>query len=413
VHKEVGDIKSCRANIFVGTLGLLGAVGVAILGILGAAGSASILGIGNWPIGKITKSAAWQNWLPLAALIPVALLTSAISATIHKARKINMRRGYLEALGEYLTYGVMPRNYCGWTKAKLVLERCERYLRSRYGCIDGKSQGVDCELREVPEARAEAIGQEREDKREEGLGSEGGKGEVGETGESESGHSAIERRHGWCRRLWSKVIATLVRRKRVRIPCLDKARDAALKVTREIDFWPPFLHSFTSLSTYVYGCAYVVSVVAFLWAMMSTIRRGMSRDFSEFKYWGMVVAGTAATLWVAVDLIRANAHPQNKSKFADWRNRYLYFTVIIIPVLFLGLVFSYTMGRGASLKAMAAYGFGGIVSAMAVVIGYRCCSKVHSLRRGKYSTERYRHVWKLCFEKCPLMGEETEPLMSR
>ncbi|MHC4498958.1 MAG: hypothetical protein ACYS21_07590, partial [Planctomycetota bacterium] len=122
VHKEIMNIKGCRANIFVGTIGILGAVGVALLGIFGA-----------------SEVAAWRKWLPWAALIPIGLLTTAIFATIHKARKLNMRRGYMEALAEYLVRGDVPQRFCGWAKAKFIVDRC-RLHRETGRTLDHRSR---------------------------------------------------------------------------------------------------------------------------------------------------------------------------------------------------------------------------------------------------------------------------------
>ena len=94
VHQEILDIKSCRTNLFMGTLGVLGMLGIAVLGILGAISSASVVGIGNQNILRIIKSSSWKIWLPCAALMPVGLLVCSILATIHKAIGLNMRPGY-------------------------------------------------------------------------------------------------------------------------------------------------------------------------------------------------------------------------------------------------------------------------------------------------------------------------------
>jgi hypothetical protein len=140
VHKEVIDIKSCRTNIFIGTLGLLSAAAMAVLTIWGS-----------------RESYSWVKWLPAASLIPLFLLSSAILSTIHKARGINKREGYMEILGEYLLLNVPPKHYGGWAKANRLNSVCEMFLPKKSGsqlrkcpaneklycCIDASKEGSE------------------------------------------------------------------------------------------------------------------------------------------------------------------------------------------------------------------------------------------------------------------------------
>jgi len=104
VHRETIDIKSCRTNIFVAVLSVLGAIGVAIIGL--------------------KTNPSFNRWLFLASLLPLLLLTAAILSTFHKARGLNRRLSYLEALSEYLSRGKTPQYWRSWPKAQRVSEKC-------------------------------------------------------------------------------------------------------------------------------------------------------------------------------------------------------------------------------------------------------------------------------------------------
>ena len=340
VHTEIMDIKSCRTNIFVGTLGFVGAVGIAILGIVGASDAAS-----------------WLEWLPWAALIPVGLLTSAILATVHKARGISVRAGYMEALSEYLAKGDVPKCFCGWTKAKLVLDRC--------GVHPGKKETLD-DRSVCPENKEEAS-------------------------------------------------------------CPIVAKKLARELVKDIRWRPDLLHSFTSLSTHIYTVAYVVAVGSLLFAVMSTIKSHMS-GFSRKIY--IIVCGAVITAVFSI-IIKAGRQvgirgrkdselqgeasaeenfPETMSeKLLRWvfLQNFGYFAGGVVTTLFLGLLYAQTKDVAASWVAVVAYCLGGGISALAISIGYSFYDKVKSLRKGRHSIERWRHIWKICFERCPLIAGDT------
>ena len=107
VHREIEGIKACRTSLFMGTLGILGAAGIAILGFIGTRGEATPL----------------FDWLPWAAAIPVLLLTTSIITLIHKARRINERIGYLEAV-EGLKSNSSLEKFRGWILSNSTNRKC-------------------------------------------------------------------------------------------------------------------------------------------------------------------------------------------------------------------------------------------------------------------------------------------------
>jgi len=350
VHKEIMSIKGCRANIFVGTIGILGAVGVAVLGIVGT-----------------SKETSWHNWLHWAALIPIGLLTSAIFATIHKARKLNMRRSYMETLAEYLSEGSVPKCFCGWAKAKFIVDRCRIY-RARTEPVDHR---LRCPLNPEDES------------------------------------------------------------------CATVAKRSAKQITRGIGFMPDLLHSFTSVSTYVYGVAYLVAIGALLLAIMATIKEHIP-NFSRTTYvtyvgvCGGVITAIFAIIIIVGRLLSARRRPEMKQEgsggekgeesVAEERTeetgierfltkgllKYLgYFACMVVTALFLILLYAQTKGE-LGLIVVVAYCLGGGIAAIAVFGAYSFYDKVTSLRKGRYSAERWRHVWKECFKRCPLMEPEID-----
>jgi hypothetical protein len=110
LHREILDIKSCRANIFVRTLAIIGAIMVGILAILG---------------NREKSSGEMERWLLWASTVPSLLLLSAILSTIHKARGINKREGLMAAIAKGIAYNKPLKHYGGLTRAHQVDELCE------------------------------------------------------------------------------------------------------------------------------------------------------------------------------------------------------------------------------------------------------------------------------------------------
>jgi hypothetical protein len=342
VHREIIDIKSCRTNIFMGTMGVIGAVAVGILGIIGLKENVA-------PI---------YAWLPLAAAVPIGLLTSSILATIHKARGINERVGYMMAIAESLVKEEVPRFFTGWHTSKIVLEHCQIYLNTNNPKI------ANCPLKEKVEQKKE--------KRKEPL-------------------------------------------------CFTKARIDASTLSKELNLLPPMLHSFTSFSTYIYCAAYFISVIFMLLAM-TTIVKNFVDNFDMLLYWLSVLLGFTVT-WILGFLAvrnkkindRSGVYEKEREKITTMEvvlKIYTFFAALLFPSLLLaiGLIKEALFNPGHIMMLIFVYGIGFVGAAIAMSIAYGCYDKICSLRKGRYSIERWYHLWKACFENCPLMDIRTETI---
>lgn len=337
VHREIIDIKSCRTNIFVGTMGILGAISVAILGILG-----------------VKEQAFWLSWLPFAALVPVCLLLTAIFATIHKARGINVRAGYMEALAEDLANDNPPTNSFGWAKAKFIMDRCV-----------------------IPK------------------------------GETQTDKTKCPKRPTKTR-------------------CHIVARELARRNIKNVRWRAPFLHSFTSLSTYIYGIALLAAIGALLVAIVTTIKAKTELNLVIYSlsivagavitaiFSGIIVLRRLSEAKAGLDVDEAiNLEVSGKdTPFEKFVRYYGYGACVLAHIVFVVLISALTKDKLASWVPVATYFLGGLMSATAIWGVYACYTKVNQLRRGRYSIERWRHVWKIRFERCPLMVEKTQTVLA-
>ena len=107
VREELLSIQNCRSQIFVGTIAALGA-------------AAMTTGIA---ISKAPK-AQWPVWVVFGAGIGAFLLLVGILATIEKARAINLRKGFLRALADYLRKAQAPPSYAGWGHLRSLQNIC-------------------------------------------------------------------------------------------------------------------------------------------------------------------------------------------------------------------------------------------------------------------------------------------------
>lgn len=103
VFAEIEHIKSCRSNIFIGTMAAMAAATVTTATII----------YRSLPPGGISFAAIAPQII-FGTIVALVLLTVGILATLEKARALNMRRAFLAALGEYLKVGQAPRGYRGW-----------------------------------------------------------------------------------------------------------------------------------------------------------------------------------------------------------------------------------------------------------------------------------------------------------
>lgn len=409
VHREIIDIKSCRTNLFLGTLGILGAVGTAILGIIGISRpqpwQASFLGIFNmtFPV----QETSWHNWLFWASFIPVVLLVCAILSTIHKARGLNMRTGYMEALGECLAEGEAPTCWKGWMKAKQVVERCKIYMRVDIEKIE------KCKLYKL-QARGEAGGgencgaKEEENKlaREENIAGESGdrnSSKEGRTVESER----LSRFLDWVI-FWS--------REKGKVGCFVEGKKNSVKTTEAMTLLPSLLHSFTALTTYIYGLFLIASSVILIVVLMNIIESHIPTKFNRKLYVLVVLCGGALSLMMygARGLLPKGDGAERKRPIRTrlrWavRGVYMFYTKVCVfgMPLVLFVLFLRQIGRVDTKLVIIAYTLGALIPMGAVLLICYFREKVDELRRGKDSPERWRHVWKLCFEYCPLMRDET------
>lgn len=106
VNNENQTIRECRGNIFVGVLGALG-----------------VWAIGTISLG-ITNNLDSAKWILIGSLFPFITLSIAIFSTIEKANAINLRKGFLAALAEYLRADIAPPNYTGWNHLSAIFNEC-------------------------------------------------------------------------------------------------------------------------------------------------------------------------------------------------------------------------------------------------------------------------------------------------
>jgi len=334
VHTEFENIKNCRASLFMGTLGILGAAGIAILGILGTKGGTEGL----------------LAWLPCAAAIPVLLLTTAIITITHKARGLNKRQGYLEAIEELKNSG-QEHLIKGWILAKSSGRKCEILQ--------------DARIRPYPMTKW---------------------GEI---------------RWRW-HRLFRKETAAEARcvANEDDIRCTDEAKGKASKINDLVQLVPDMQNSFTSICTYVYSIAFLISVTVLLWSILVMLnstftKKDAGSEVNSVLFWG------AAAFGMGVVLLRACF-----KKISRW--------VFTIGFLIAGFVTLWFLGKDASWMALGAYSLGCLIALMASNIAYKFIEKVDALRKGRHSIDRWRYTLKIRFERCPLLNPQllkTDPFV--
>jgi hypothetical protein len=379
VHREIMDIKSCRTHIFVGTLGVIGALGVAVLGILGR-----------------TSRSGWELWLPFAAAIPTLLLTCAILSSIHKARALNERIGYLEILGEYLTglTNIAPK-LCNWLKAQRTGRRCEIYNNIK--------REIEEELR-AEQKKQKNLNEEKNRWRNQSQNLKKKETELTKSKEKQKMLEVELKEYTTC---GSDTRCTIV------------ARNLSRRVVKKIKLKPYFLEGFTSLSTHIYSGAYLISVVALLFATINTLSI-LYPTLSNNLYWVLVLAGFIITtlLIILCFYTRKKADIANETKVesetAPRETRtekifkvYKFVAGMILPASLIALLLASRSKNLDWLRNISAYGLGAVIAAIATSLAYSFLRKVEDLRRGRYSLERWRHIWKIRFQRCPLMERIT------
>jgi hypothetical protein len=110
VNNAITEIQLCRTHLFMGTMA---AICVWVI---------TAVGIG------ITNNLESPVWIAIGVSLPHVLLTISILSMIEKANAINLRKGFLAALTDFLKNNASPPNYLGW--AHLTINRAE--CRSRF-----------------------------------------------------------------------------------------------------------------------------------------------------------------------------------------------------------------------------------------------------------------------------------------
>ena len=365
VHREIIDIKTCRTNIFMGTLGVLGAVGVGILSVVGLNDKTSLF-----------------TWLPWAAAVPIILLIIAMLATIHKARGLTERVGYFRAVYENLIKQRIPKGFCGWFTARLVVEQCQYNLQQRNKMLN------DC-----PDSFVEQL---------------------------EKCFQKNNRIVDNCP--VSKQIDQNKKHKSEPY-CVTKARKDSWIMNEDVNIIPPFLHSFTSFSTYVFSIAFILAVLALFVAISNMLKRQIA-DINISTYWRVVAGSALVTSLLGYYTFKRKVKSYKQSVETGIREKntitgyifkvYTYIVLCMFPA-FLGILLSSVFGKELESldiwQALSLYGFVFVIIAIAGAISESCYNKVYSLRKGRYSPERWYCLWKTCLEDCPLMKiaqEESE-----
>lgn len=112
VNNEINLIRSCRSQIFLSTLG---ATSVWIM---------SAIGLG------ITNHLESSIWLAVGAAFPYIALTVGILAMMEKANAINLRKGFLAAITDFMRFNSAPPGYLGWSHLSINRNSCKSRLRN-------------------------------------------------------------------------------------------------------------------------------------------------------------------------------------------------------------------------------------------------------------------------------------------
>ena len=108
VRQELLRIQTCRSRVFIATMAALAAG--SMTAAVAASNTLSTLPVSTWGLFGATTA---------GFLLLVGML-----ATVEKARVINLRRGFLAALSEYLEKGEAPPSYRGWSYLRSAQADC-------------------------------------------------------------------------------------------------------------------------------------------------------------------------------------------------------------------------------------------------------------------------------------------------
>lgn len=120
-REEVTSIKECRSNVFLATLGALGA---------------AVVALGGFAMDDKMTSAG----LLFGIGVSFFLFLVGVLSTVEKARAINCRQGFLRMLSERVAEKRLPPNYVGWAHLAGAFGECGS--RRRLGrCARGLTPG--------------------------------------------------------------------------------------------------------------------------------------------------------------------------------------------------------------------------------------------------------------------------------
>lgn len=114
VFSEINSIQTCRSQVFLGTLA---AIAAWVAGAIALVVTNKLVSIGIWTL--------------FGAVVPYVLLTIAVLISIEKSRALNVRRGFLAALTEYLRHDTAPPNYHGWAHLRITVSECRARMAAK------------------------------------------------------------------------------------------------------------------------------------------------------------------------------------------------------------------------------------------------------------------------------------------
>ena len=336
VHNEIIDIKTCRTNIFIGTVGILGAIAVGVLGLLGMKGGFK-----------------YSIWLPFATLSVMGILYVSLLSSVHKARGINIRVGYMKSLSKWLRKDMSPPYFPGWQAAREIVEHCQLHLNN---------------FAEINK------------------------------------HCSVKKKN------------QMKNEKKQEPACVTHARKKASKLNQSIGTFPPLLHTFTSLSTYVYTAIFFIMIFALIFNTMLVTEK-YSNPHNNLVYWAIAAAGFIITLAAVYYTINDKIEKDKKNQFHNEREKItnsekmLKICAYLAGLLLLSaiLIIMFMSAEKGILTIIAVYSLGFLISVVSLYAGYVSYDKIYSLRKGRYSIEHWYYVWDTCFRECPLMKELCMP----
>ena len=137
VSHEIRTIRTCRSNIFAWTMGFISSATLTI-----------------WTL-AIDHKVTYDAVLPAMAVIACVFFLGLASNT-EKARAMNMREGFLSAMGVFLAKGEGPAGYLGWSCLKHHLSECGARRRTAV-CPRRIPSTGDISCRDEGEVRAGSI----------------------------------------------------------------------------------------------------------------------------------------------------------------------------------------------------------------------------------------------------------------